>query len=386
MKTVVATDLHLGDPKCWLTQDRNAKADRFVECFGKECDYLILAGDVFDIAVADIKDVFDVATGFFNRLRELKLEVRQAIVYMPGNHDFDLWETFQRHHNVVGNMRAFQWSIPGVFSELDASFLLPGRKSNPQDYDVPFLRALTGFRTILAYPNLYYVRAAGDIHLITHGHYFDGYWSLLGNAAAAVDNTEMKLDHPPALSLEELVQFNFPLNQLTCTGVGQVGKLTGYVRWLQAKVYGKEFSQVDPDLWRLTRFAFQGRKGILEHLWKPLAQIASFLLLRHYLKESDSPRDMKEYLKKQQGQIGRFLDATRHEMQTRLQLDPSLLRHVTFGHTHDPIPAQGSADVATPLGDIPFSNTGGWLKGGAGAEVHVYESGKPLWSVRVSGE
>jgi len=388
MKLVIASDLHFGDPTCTLALDRFARTDRFVECFGGDCDYLVLLGDIFDIAVVDYRTAFSVARQFFERLRALEVKINRSIVYVPGNHDFDLWDTFQRQHNIIGQVtekeqkiRAFQWSIPGVFDESKQQFILPGVPGDPERYDVEFLHHLTGHRVALSFPNLYFVHRDRSCDLLTHGHYFDGVWAGLGNACAAVNNPAMRIEDPANLAVAELVQLNFPLNQLTCTGVGQSGHFTDYVRSLQQALYGKDYICVNPDLRRLIFHLFGPRDTLWKKIWKsPLATLA-YMIARILIRFSPSPPDMEHYLEQVHEQVCGYLQTSAKEMRNLEEIPVDTISRVIFGHTHNPIPADAPLIVHTAQGEIPFSNTGGWLTESKGAQIHIYEDGT-LRSIR----
>jgi predicted phosphodiesterase len=51
-------------------------------------DYLVLLGDIVDFSVASYREAYRQARCFFRRLQDDGLA--EEIVYVPGNHDFDV--------------------------------------------------------------------------------------------------------------------------------------------------------------------------------------------------------------------------------------------------------------------------------------------------------
>ena len=104
-----------------------------------------------------------------------------------------------------------------------------------------------GERTLFnfAYPNLYLVTTAGETVLLTHGHYFEAYWTLLGEWAMRIAGEDLPLEHSGEVSIRELVGLNFPLHQLACSGVGQARPLTALARRLQLDLIGGDTARVD---------------------------------------------------------------------------------------------------------------------------------------------
>jgi hypothetical protein len=155
------------------------------------------------------------------------------IVYVPGNHDYDVWNQVEYEVNIIRRMhqggppRSFRWTVPGVFDfrrgTAHATFALPqvGRRSGSFEYGGLFLDKLTvragqdpstaGFPFFVAYPNLYLLTDDFSA-VITHGQYLEGYWALLGEVAPLIAGSDLHVSSP--LEIRDIVALNLPLSQL----------------------------------------------------------------------------------------------------------------------------------------------------------------------------
>ena len=185
---------------------------------------------------------YAVAKVFFQQLQRDK--IAKQIIYVPGNHDFDMWYFYEHDVNVIRRInegrppRAFRYSVPGILdcrsNRSGEAFTLFGVNRNPNSswgYGGLFLDKITrnedgtGADTpfAFAYPNVYLLTDSYTI-LLTHGHYLESYWSLLSEWALKIAGADLRVGD--ALDLAEMVAINFPLNQLACSGTGQAGPLT----------------------------------------------------------------------------------------------------------------------------------------------------------------
>jgi len=432
MRIAVVSDMHLGDDLCVLVSPDSAPGElpgpgpgyaALRRAVG-QVDYLILLGDILDLSVTSYEEAYRDAKAFFTLLQ--RDELARELVYVPGNHDFDVWNVVEHQVNVINQLkqgelpRPFKRSVPGVIDarESEPRLHLPDISAHPEwkerhrDYGGLFLDSITlrptgrgrrrgeGRKSVFnfAYPNLYLVTREGESVLLTHGHYFEAYWTLLGEWALQVAGDDLELERPGELSIRELVGLNFPLHQLACSGVGQARPLTGLARRLQLDLISGNTGRVDRYLQeaqeRLVRTAPLGlplrvlrswlagraRRRILE----ALGQVEQTRFSREFLSRPAVRDRFRRYYRNSLGEIERL------RVEHGLDIPPP--RFVVFGHTHQPIP-WGSDELVDVVDghEIRLFNTGGWLlrreTGGRtsypGAEVVVYETGAAPRSVSV---
>ncbi len=435
MKIVIVSDTHFGDEKSTLITLKGdipsvgSNFDKFLEIAGQGNDYLVLAGDIIDLSIRDYRTAFECARMFFNLVK--MNSVAERIIYVPGNHDFDIWHTVEYQTNIInplidgGTIRQFRMSVPGV---LDArkkdpveAFSLPTvtRRSGENPYGGLFLDQITrnGRHTggagapttfYFAYPNLYFVTPANETILITHGQYFETYWSLASRWLPLILGTE-DLSVSLPLDLEDLVSLNFPLSQLACSGTGQAGPLTPVIRKIVDGVTTHDIQDIKRYLDRLGKeidnnthfgvafwkeiFADCLTNGVKKKIINLIEQDGR-KNLRDFDKD-DFPADVKERMKE-------YLLSSLFEIDDLnntydgLNIPPKI-KTLLFGHTHHPIawshPKPPVVKMENPiLGKVKLLNTGGWLQRPAneehteskGAEVFIFDSDKGFRSERVN--
>lgn len=433
MKLAIISDTHFGDPKCALIRhgmdDLGPLYGRFRDAAGTENDFLVMLGDIFDFSIAPYDEAYRSARAFFLAVKRDR--IAKNIIYVPGNHDFDMWHTVQQQIRIIYQLRQgraakdFQWSVPGLIDDREGSqhrgFQLPGI-IGPVDVDRPpsteklFLNGITKgdgsdageTNFYVAYPNLYMVTKQGMSVLMTHGHYFEAFWTLSGELIKKV----AKLDD--ADRLEDLVALNMPLSQLACSGVGQAGRLMPIARSVQRQVKDMNFLDTDnsgkPDIDEyIDRFRKFVDDSVKFESW--LKEFASDLCLfglmtgvRRALTDKKDTRFKEDFLEsedqEEKQRLRAFYDAACVEI-GELNDDASLgdldIREPTkmiYGHTHWPFSWGPNSARKFDIGRawlLESSNTGGWLfkKGPhgtdqfCGAEVFRYQTGSEFSSVRI---
>lgn len=181
-KRLIFSDLHFGDPLCSLRRKSVASGLRQ---FVQELEYvdeLILAGDILDANIASLTQAIEgikgtepwpKQIGFRDWLaflfEGLKFNVNK-IVYIPGNHDYIIW-------NILATDKAFvqpisQGQIPqnlplmeGVFSDAFIRGIFPKQVRE---------------RLVVVYPD-YEFNLSDRSVLVTHGHYLDDQQTLFKN-------------------------------------------------------------------------------------------------------------------------------------------------------------------------------------------------------------
>ena len=399
MRISIISDVHFGDKTCQMAHFSppdfkqnpilGSKYGAFCAAAGQNNDYLILLGDTFDFSISSYADTYAIAKVFFQQLQ--RDQIAKQIIYVPGNHDFDMWHFYEHEINVIrriseGNApRASRFSVPGTIDARSNPrgelFTLSGVTRNPNSswgYGGLFLDKITknadgtgsdtGFA--FAYPNVYLITDNCSI-LLTHGHYLEAYWSLASEWAKKIAGPDLRIGD--ALDLYELVAINFPLNQLACSGVGQAGPLTDVVEPLVQEVMGHDLTRVkrylnnlDDELDRLTP-----NRGFLdpaEGLRDAVSNLGKRWVIGQ-LEKMKSTRYSEEFLHTAEvlDRFRRYFDATLLEIDqinTETQLGIPTPRYVIFGHTHEPIlwgDAKAPWTQATGGQPLTLYNTGGWL-------------------------
>ncbi len=430
MRIAIVSDTHFGDPMCALaTLDAGGRAvlgpkyaalRDAVRAGGDgraPADYLVLLGDILDFSIASYEEAFRVAKFFFLTVQQDGLA--REIIYVPGNHDFELWHTVEYETNVINRLqkgrdvRAFRMSVPGIVDDrsdapswrrgLTLFGVTPGPQSDGgREYAGLFMDAITGTGSPLpfnfAYPNLYIVTDDGAV-LLTHGQYLEPYWALLGEWAPRIAGRDLQLTDP--VPLRDVVGLNFPLSQLACSGIGQAGPLTRVVRTVEHEVKAGSLDRIMGYLDRLHR-GLDDAAGFPFYL-KWLVDLGTKIVkssIRKGLGGMEEARYNQEFLANTdvEQRFWKFYEASVAEIAEinlkGYEIPPPAT--VIFGHTHEPTGwrAADAPRKRSPRNGrqtVTLYNTGGWLFGtgqsGAkefcGAQVFVYASGTGFSSTAV---
>ena len=102
MKIAIISDTHFGDANCVLADSNSRYYTNLLKTLsdngsGAKYQYLIILGDVLDLAVSNYYDAINAAKPFFNGVKDLFEE----IIIIPGNHDHDLWTMLQFQEQIV---------------------------------------------------------------------------------------------------------------------------------------------------------------------------------------------------------------------------------------------------------------------------------------------
>lgn len=431
MKLAVISDTHFGDPDCLLAtfNDLSSRSnpiigsryEPFRQAAGQDNDFLIVLGDILDFSVCSYRESFEVARTFFRQVQ--KDRIAQSIIYVPGNHDADVWHLYEYEVNIIRRIAAgknahdFLYSVPGVLDGRSGTagrrFRLHGIKPSPSyrhGYGGTFIDSITletqgddssigeALNFALAYPNLYLLTDQGSI-LLTHGHYLEEYWSMLGEWAIEIAGKDMGITGIP--TIRELVEINFPFNQLACSGAGQAGPLTrNVILPLQRDTRSRDIRRIerylDGILARIDKL-IPGKyvidEIITDALLKKLRSRVIDAILRieptrfneKFVHESHVQERFKRYF---QSCCAEF-----SEIEPELNAIPNRL---VFGHTHRPISWQDKASANAPVfptgtgSAVQYCNLGGWLKNCGdkefcGAEVLKFDSETQVFqSIRIT--
>jgi len=421
VKIAIISDTHLGDPKSTMA-NKNGVGIRYPkfrsiikEKLGIEIDYLVLLGDVMDFAVSSYQEAYEAGKHFFIQLKNDR--IAKQIIYVPGNHDFDLWHTIEYEVNVINKImnskpvELFRFSVPAIIDDRTNSNTRGLTLRNVTAKNIPdkpkyaglFLDYIIGGDTIgfnFAYPNIYMVIDNESV-LITHGQYLEKYWSMTGDYALRIFGNELDIKDKTRLDLKEMVGINFPLSQLSSSGSGQAGPLTERIQAIEHMVYDKKYANLEAYLDRSIRI-LKSQGGFIFRILlclinakKKVIKAVSTMEKARYNEEFTQNEEVRK----------RFMDFYAASLKEIDDLKNDILpfnipspTKVIFGHTHVPIPwgftgKPNDKPLYAPNGrPIFLYNCGGWLveknEGGQeefkGAEIFLYETGKGISSVAVS--
>ncbi|ACL06645.1 metallophosphoesterase [Desulfatibacillum aliphaticivorans] len=272
----------------------------------------------------------------------------------------------------------------------------------------------------VCYPNLYLITPENkqkgrdeECVLITHGHYFETFWALGGQVGLDLVKDDLREDDeskPPVYSDKVYETFlgqadsagmNFPLNQLSCTGIGQAAPLTKVVRDVQKDVKRNEPARLDKYISRLPAslakrfdlgFAASAALKLLVAAIRPIARKA--------VKNFQDSRGNSQFLndKLNQVRVGSYYLSCLQEIKTinnqfydddkksRIQAPKRMI----WGHTHEPTGWKDGDGLPFPKPiqgrRLITHNCGGWLEDDkqiTPAEVFHYSTDKAFCSTRV---
>lgn len=429
MRIAIVSDTHFGDDLCTLVSDSSEQGPpvlgpgyaAFLRAVG-HVDYLVLAGDILDFSIASYERTYRHAKVFFTALE--RDGVADQLIYIPGNHDFDIWPIVEHQVNVINQLkqgelpRTFKQSVPAVIDDRcvdpEDKFRLPDVTPKPEWHDHRakygrlFMDHITrrpskrrGVRAEgplatfnFAFPNLYLVTDAGDSVLVTHGHYFEPYWALASDWLMKFAADLIPLQRLGEPNLQELVGMNLPLNQLACTGIGQAQPLTTMIRAIQreadcgrtdilARCLDRFITQVMASRPHVSRARRAAERAVLKWLRRRFLRWLANAEPARYSRLFMTRPDIRDRFR-------RYYSASLREMQQLSRhhgIDLPTPTHVVFGHTHQPIP-WGGGELVDVIAERPvhFCNLGGWLSRDedlgsfVGAEIVVYETGRGISS------
>lgn len=429
MKLSLISDVHFGDPSSVLAAT-NGKGvpqlgrafEAFAEAAGVDNDFLVLLGDIFDFSVSDYGTAYAIGSCFFAEVN--RRGIAREILYIPGNHDFSFWNIALHEINVInqvktGQLPKMRWTIPAVLDPRTARYGLSpltlvgvGQKPPPSvkhggkygglfldQFTVPPGSSLQPMTVNVAYPNAYVCDSHGAT-LLTHGHYFESYWSMTLAIVQRILGRDLILKSG-CVDLEALVAVNFPLNELASAGVGQAGPLTDVVRQIvtdlrtgnvtrEEQYVNAAFEYLDEDVFKFGPWGFL--KELLTDAFIGICRTAVLGALR-IQKDLPRARHNRHFLEddRVRGNVDLFLRACMLEI-TNIRdwgIDVPDVHSIIFGHTHETIPSTSPFPYRCRgmKETLSICNSGGWLEsipgGRIDAAVFAYDSeSQPHWCSR----
>jgi hypothetical protein len=390
------SDLHLGRDSSYLySRDANFKGNSqalsaLLLELGPQ-DEVILLGDLLELAIGSLDEVYQDAREFFSILSETGPYKR--VVYIPGNHDHHFWvelveevfvnESLRRsayppgHHAYPGCFvdKRFSTSEGSALSQIVLADVWPAAKPMPE--------------IVIKYPHHFLKipsQEREDTHyLFTHGHFLEDLFKPV--------NYIIQPAH-----LEELEAFNNFWLESFDYHIGHAGRLSVYIRkFIQSfKRWGPrgnpEMEKMIDEIFRQLR-----EKGYLSRLGSCALK---FFLMGKLKKISwrensglyKAPADEK-LIRSIADYIERYVllrykggSSEGFDLPTDLEI-PNPFTFV-FGHTHIPIRDEDMERSKVVIGsrEYPLLNTGGWLrtdapagKGGENAGVLVIDENGASW-------
>lgn len=171
---VIFSDLHFGDSNCSLRRQAVASSVRsFLRKIGK-IDELILNGDILEANLSPLKTAIEGVKGTSAWPKQIGFRKWLAyifegdkfkagkIVYIPGNHDYIIWNILSTNKVFVDQI--FQGKVLDKLPLTESEFLRPFVKGTaPTKYQNKF---------IVSYPDYTFSHGNSKV-LVTHGHYLD---------------------------------------------------------------------------------------------------------------------------------------------------------------------------------------------------------------------
>ncbi len=341
----------------------------------------------------------------------LKKKVAKRFVYIPGNHDYNIWDTIEYQSNVINqissnqNVRPFKMSVPLLIDDRKGKnesdrIKLAGinKRSSDEPYGGMFLDDLIpdnkpgtpGYVPfIIAFPNVYLFTDSESVFL-THGQYLESYWSMTAEVYRIIK------DIKTTFSMKDYVAINFPLCQLGSTGVGQAGPLTATVLEVEKDVSSGKCVLVRKYILEMLDYLvphklpkFIGKiifNAIADAIIKRLRGVRNSDYISDLITKKD-PETIKKF--------NEYIDSSVEELrllENRSEMDSisSLPGTFLFGHTHVPVNSSDNKSYNYKGKSIKLLNSGGWLgvhgktEVATGGEIFVYETGKGFTSKRIS--
>ncbi len=231
----------------------------------------------------------------------------------------------------------------------------------------------------IAYPNVYVVgEDPNQSFLLTHGHYFDPFWSLLGEIAICAAHPHLKglsVSQPGAVNISEWVQLNYPLNVLGSAAIGQSGIFSKLARKIQVDVSSHTIGDEEKMLDELFKYLDSQLefKGLFKWFKEGGSDICLDKIkawLKKELTDIKGARNNSEYFTDPRcKQVENYINASIREINqmalgaTHIAV-PKPITRLFFGHTHistKKVDGPKTIEVGGPSNPVLCYNSGGWL-------------------------
>jgi len=376
IRAFVLSDLHIGDRAGMVVAGRDGRFQSPLRIRSQFLDFLarvaalklehkpllVLAGDVWDVAVDNIDDVATLSWDVFEELRE-GFSLFESILFLPGNHDHALWTLLQTQTCVIrpldrraaGDRTAKAFPLPHA-----QEALLDFTKGPHPELEIPGVKPpytgnvfLTGFTggTIpvnVSYPNLAIRRADGRHVVVTHGQFFEQAWTLLSDLILPA--TEENL--PKGRNLASLEMLNASLTDFINYSLAQMGPLNDVLQQVYEDFrVGREPPQFVPVMKALHDVLDRAAddhdrslKGILRSFRNEIVIDIALALVKHYVRANLENAKSETILPS--GRAPGILDnpdklakieAYLRDVREDQAIPTPEIDQLVFGHTHESI-------------------------------------------------
>jgi UDP-2,3-diacylglucosamine pyrophosphatase LpxH len=375
--SVVLSDLHFGEPNGLFADlagnagelRANDALDALVACLHDVAraaggrPQLVLAGDIFELALAPEHVALELFDEFITRLFPEGSEglFDPRLVFVPGNHDHALWtatreevlarqlktepaaERIRPHpHSTQTFMARDTDEFTGPESVILTQMLRARHKSHPE------------LRVVVGYPNVGVVHD-GRAVLIDHGHFTDDIYRMMTTIARALNGGEQA-----PVELDQLEEDNSAWIDFLWSSLGREGGMATGLR--------RSYNLLHSDGGKMllsTRLALVFGRSARTRIGRRIRETASRPILQRVLDYMQETDVRQRYVTKSEVDVGvgDYLDGPIARQMAR-ELDGQYAEarsNLTFiyGHTHRPLaqrlPLLGAARSAR------IYNTGGWV-------------------------
>ncbi|MBN1309547.1 MAG: metallophosphoesterase [Chitinispirillaceae bacterium] len=238
---LVMSDLHLGAGNCIFMNSKDTFndtiAEKIIKRIRKETQqkgkfkYLVLAGDVLELSLAERRKAYELFRAFLVRFKDLF----ECLLYIPGNHDHHVWVALQEECHVNKkicsgtDIERYRHSFTPTINAQGALF---PDNDNSYGSDTFLNRILPKDKElIVAYPNVYFDLYPHQI-VITHGHFFEDLWTLSTDAF----HTSLGIADSAGITYEQLERINSPFTEFGWYSIGQAGELNTLLRKMTSEI------------------------------------------------------------------------------------------------------------------------------------------------------
>ena len=315
-------------------------------------EYLIILGDMWDLAMNNQESSFSLSSIVFRQLNKTDKglgvgDLFEKVIYVPGNHDHHFWEMIQERYWVTQRLEKglSPLEMPRVVSfTLDAATgEIQCHNDSAEKISIPtynmassLLGVDASIPVFVAYPHIFLKKGKNDYALMTHGHLFEPNWNMV-----TIMFGDLMQKNGIPLTIRNIEMFNAITTDLHSYSLGQTPP---HEFW--EKIYDLHYNNKLPVEWQ------NGIKRILS---------AHFYMKKEIVgdpKTSSTKYHDIEALQDARRLVEHYLDQAKKEF-----LNPEdKITSLIYGHTH--IPSLGGTfewyqnEQRNP---VKIYNTGGWV-------------------------
>ena len=359
--------------------------------------YLILLGDIWDLAVQPMDYTSDLSIAFFNQAS--LQDYFEEILYISGNHDHHLWRMYQAKMcevdplNNACRITPFPQEIPGILdcTGETPSLYINNRKSTGADNFIQGLTGTTDIPVHVVYPNLYIrtKKESGPVSMVTtHGHLFDPGWNIVTDYLPET----IKAMDPAKIDLASLEMLNSPVTEFWNYALAQTGSYN-FIETIYDGLLGQKVAAIFNTLaeesmgdvksslkalykkqgwsWDLGADGEKIFMGVILDCYKSI-QAGVLKKVKDAAVEGalPSPRFDQMFLKENQSRVVSYFEMSQSVYDRecgQLGLSQNDFSTLVFGHTHVPLPKTSTGSPfhfptqSISKNSMSVYNTGGWV-------------------------